>query len=100
MDKHAFFIDAVRNRFIVQLHYEAFSRPAIFVEPYAYGLKDGTPTLFVWDRSYSEWDWDNGWRWLRLDDILNPGLHGGVFSGGRRGYRHDSRHLQEIYAQL
>jgi len=100
MDKHAFFIEAVRNRFIVQLHYENLSRPAMLVEPYAYGLKDEVATVFAWDRSFSEWEWDSGWRWLRLDLILNPGRHGGVFSAGRRGYRHDNNHMQTIYAQL
>lgn len=100
MDIDIMIRDAIGKRLILRLHYRSFSEPEMIVEPHAYGLRNGIPTVLAWDRAVSEWDWNTGWRWLEVDQMLNPGFSGVAFSGAQHGYTRDSRQIETIYARI
>lgn len=92
---------AIKNFRILRVQYESFRRPALMVEPHVYGVHQGAVSVLAWDRSHiDDDDWEHGWLWLDPEKIILLDETGGRFGGARRGYRHDMRGLDPIYAQI
>jgi len=94
--------EAIRHQTILRIHYLSTKSAPLDLEPHAYGLDSrGDRVLLAWDRAVQRDDgFDDGWDIYRVDEIVLLSVAGHAFGGARRGYRHDTRDIPTIYAQL